>query len=97
MTEPARETIDTTATRERDGRRSLIGLARAELEAEVVSLGMAPFRARQIWHWIYNRGATSFDEMTTLSKDLRARLAERYALARPTIGREQHSADGTRK
>ena len=54
-------------------------------------------RARQLWHWIYWRGATDFDVMTTLSKDLRKRLSEVCTLARPEIVTEQISEDGTRK
>ena len=80
-----------------DGRRNLIGLDRAELEAEIVGLGEPPFRARQLWHWIYHRGATDFAEMTTLAKDFRARLAEAYVIGRPTVATAQASSDGTRK
>jgi len=75
----------------------LIGLSRAELEAELATLGAERFRARQLWHWIYNRGAMSFEAMTTLAKPFRAALAERYTLARPETVKAQHSIDGTRK
>ncbi|MEX2650093.1 MAG: 23S rRNA (adenine(2503)-C(2))-methyltransferase RlmN [Alphaproteobacteria bacterium] len=78
-------------------RRSLAGLDRAELAAEVAALGEAPFRARQLWHWIYHRGARDFSVMTTIAKGLRARLAETYSLARPAIVAAQTSHDGTRK
>ena len=54
-------------------------------------------RVQQIWHWLYVRGAQSFDEMTTLSKDLRATLDEHFTLARPEVAAEQISVDGTRK
>jgi 23S rRNA (adenine2503-C2)-methyltransferase len=54
-------------------------------------------RAAQIWQWIYGRGATDFSAMTNVSKELRARLAEHFALARPEIVSEQISEDGTRK
>jgi 23S rRNA (adenine2503-C2)-methyltransferase len=54
-------------------------------------------RSSQVWNWLYARGATDFDQMTTLSKELRATLAESYSLARPEIVTEQVSADGTRK
>ena len=69
-----------------EGRKNLIGLSRADLTAEIASLGEKPFRARQLWHWIYHRGARDFAEMTTLSKDFRARLAEHYVLSRPAGG-----------
>jgi len=80
-----------------DGRTNLIGLDRAELEAELARLGEPAFRARQLWHWIYHRGVTDFAAMTTLSKEFRARLAERYVVARPEVARALQSADGTRK
>jgi 23S rRNA (adenine2503-C2)-methyltransferase len=79
------------------GRRNLVGLSRQELEAEIAILGEPAFRARQLWHWIYHRGATDFAAMTTLSKDFRARLAETHALWRPQVATAQQSRDGTRK
>jgi 23S rRNA (adenine2503-C2)-methyltransferase len=80
-----------------DGRRNLVGLDRAELTAAVTGLGLEPFRARQLWHWIYHRGTTSFAEMTTLAKPVRERLAEHFVILRPEVSRDLHSADGTRK
>jgi len=80
-----------------DARRNLVGLDREELAREVADLGIEGFRGQQLWHWIYFRGARSFADMTTLSKPLRAALAERYVLDRPAIRVEQRSADGTRK
>jgi 23S rRNA (adenine2503-C2)-methyltransferase len=77
--------------------RPLVGLSRAELEAELAALGAAPFRARQVWHWIYHHGARSFDAMTTLAKGLREDLAAHYTLARPAVASAQESVDGTRK
>lgn len=76
----------------------LIGLSREELEAEIKKLGEKPFRAKQLWHWIYNQGKTDFSEMTSLGKDLRRKLAdEGYEAGRPEIVRELNSADRTRK
>jgi 23S rRNA (adenine2503-C2)-methyltransferase len=80
-----------------DGRRELIGLSRDELTAELAALGAPPFRARQLWSWIYVRGARSFEGMTDLSKEFRARLAERFVIGRPEITRHQQSVDGTQK
>ena len=54
-------------------------------------------RVQQLWHWIYFRGLTSFDAMTSVSKELRAVLAEHFTLARPEVVAEQVSVDGTRK
>jgi 23S rRNA (adenine2503-C2)-methyltransferase len=80
-----------------DGRTELTGLDRAELEAFAASLGEPAFRARQLWHWIYHRGVTDFDAMTSLAKSFRAKLAERATVGRPTIAIDRQSIDGTRK
>ena len=80
---------------------SLVGLSRAELSDVLGELGIAPaqrkMRVQQLWHWIYFRGATSFETMTTISKELRALLATRYTVDRPEVIAEQVSVDGTRK
>ncbi len=60
-------------------------------------LGEKPFRAKQLFRWVHQRGATSYDAMTDLSKDLRARLAQRAALVTVTKDLEQRSTDGTIK
>src|SRR3954453_10931341 len=80
-----------------DGRRNLVGLSRAELAEEMAAFGAEPFRARQLWHWVYHRGVTDFAAMTNLAKGFRERLAEGHELSRPEISRAQLSADGTRK
>jgi 23S rRNA (adenine2503-C2)-methyltransferase len=80
-----------------DSRRELIGLSREELGVEMAAFGAASFRARQLWHWLYHRGASDFAAMTTLAKDFRAALAERYRIGRPDLARGQISIDGTRK
>ena len=76
---------------------SLVGLTRAELAEVVKGLGEPAFRIKQLWHWIYFRGATDFAAMTNISKDVRARLAERYTLTRPLAVHALQSVDGTRK
>lgn len=80
-----------------DGRRELVGLSRAELEAEMAALGEKPFRAKQLWHWIYHQGVRDFAAMSTIAKPLQARLAGRYVIGRPGVATEQTSQDGTRK
>jgi 23S rRNA (adenine2503-C2)-methyltransferase len=77
--------------------RNLVGLGREALAAEMAEFGAEPFRARQLWHWIYNRGATDFGVMTSLSKPFRERLSARYELSRPAVSRSLVSTDGTRK
>jgi 23S rRNA (adenine2503-C2)-methyltransferase len=78
-------------------RRNLVGLGRAALAAEMANFGAEPFRARQLWHWIYHRGVTDFAVMTSLSRVFRERLAEHYELPRPIVSRALTSSDGTRK
>ncbi len=80
-----------------DDRVDLVGLSRAELTACLAGIGEKPFRTKQLWHWIYHQGETDFARMTSLSKGLRATLAERFVISRPRIADEQNSADGTRK
>ncbi|MBI3514801.1 MAG: 23S rRNA (adenine(2503)-C(2))-methyltransferase RlmN [Proteobacteria bacterium] len=75
----------------------LVGLSREALGAELAALDEPRFRANQLWHWIYHRGATDFERMTTLAKSLRAKLAERYVVGRPAIRQDLKSVDATRK
>jgi 23S rRNA (adenine2503-C2)-methyltransferase len=79
------------------GKTDLVGLGREALAAELAALDEPAFRARQLWHWIYHRGATDFDRMTSLSKAFRARLAERFVVGRPGVASALTSFDGTRK
>ena len=80
---------------------SLVGLTRAQLSALLGAVGVPEaqrkMRVQQLWHWIYFRGLTSFDAMTSVSKELRAELAGKFTLDRPEVVAEQISVDGTRK
>lgn len=76
---------------------SLIGYNLEEISKIVEDLGEKPFRAKQLWYWIYNQGVQSFDLMTNLSKELRTRLEETYTLERSQITKELISFDETRK
>jgi len=80
---------------------SLIGLTRAELADALGTLGVPEgqrkMRVQQLWHWIYFRGLTDFESMTSVSKELRAALADYFTLDRPEVVAEQVSVDGTRK
>jgi 23S rRNA (adenine2503-C2)-methyltransferase len=80
-----------------DNRTNLIGLDRDQLVAEMAAMGEKPFRAKQLWHWIYDQGVTDFGLMTTIAKGMRQRLAERYVVARPRVVTEQTSTDNARK
>ena len=78
-------------------KKELIGLSKDELSAEIAAIGEKPFRAKQLWQWIYYRGETDFADMSNLSKDLRAKLAANFTITRPKIITEQLSTDKTRK
>ncbi|HLQ92660.1 MAG TPA: 23S rRNA (adenine(2503)-C(2))-methyltransferase RlmN [Xanthobacteraceae bacterium] len=82
-------------------RPSLVGLSRAQLAEALATLGLPPaqckMRVQQIWHWLYVRGATRFDQMTSISKELHVALDAKFTLDRPQVVAEQISADGTRK
>ncbi|GAB6126627.1 dual-specificity RNA methyltransferase RlmN [Humidesulfovibrio idahonensis] len=79
-------------------RTNLLNLTRSELEAFVVDeLKQPRFRSDQLWHWIWHKGALGFGDMTNLSKDLKAKLAERASLDRPQIDVVRQSVDGTIK
>ncbi len=80
-----------------EGRRELVGLSRAEMEAEMAAIGEKPFRARQLWHWIYHQGERDFSRMSTIARPLQQKLAERFTIGRPGVATEQTSRDGTRK
>src|SRR4051794_8227590 len=80
---------------------SLVGLSRSEMAEHLSMIGVAAaqrkMRVQQLWHWIYVRGAKSFEEMTSISKGMRTQLEAHFTVARPEVAAEQISADGTRK
>ncbi|MCA8928484.1 MAG: 23S rRNA (adenine(2503)-C(2))-methyltransferase RlmN [Alphaproteobacteria bacterium] len=76
---------------------NLIGLDRQDLAEALAPVGVEGFRVRQIWQWLYHRGATDFEQMTNLSKAVRAVLAEHCAIVRPAVSLHQQSSDGTQK
>jgi len=80
---------------------SLAGRDRAGLADALASIGVPErerkMRVAQLWHWIYFRGTRDFDEMSSVSKHLRAKLKDHFTLERPEVAVEQVSADGTRK
>jgi 23S rRNA (adenine2503-C2)-methyltransferase len=80
-----------------DLRRNLIGLSRDGLKTALAEAGLEPFRAAQIWQWIYWHGVTDFGRMTNIAKKARDRLADQFVIERPSIVTEQRSVDGTRK
>ena len=84
------------------GKPSLTGMTRdalkqALIEGAGVEERKAKMRADQLWRWVHHHGATDFDAMTNVSKDLRAVLEQNFTLARPQIVERLVSVDGTRK
>ena len=68
-----------------------------ELKQELISLGEKPYRAEQIFNWLYIEKVKSFDEMTNLSLELREKLKQNYTMCNFEILRKQESSDGTKK
>ncbi len=84
-----------------DGRIDLIGLGKDALRQTLLDAGMelrqAKLRSKQIWHWLYNRGATEFSAMSDISKTMHPWLEQRFVIGRPEVVEAQVSTDGTRK
>ncbi|WP_298361138.1 23S rRNA (adenine(2503)-C(2))-methyltransferase RlmN [uncultured Litoreibacter sp.] len=84
-----------------DGPANLIGLTREQLREALLAAGtpekQVKMRANQLWQWLYQKGVRDFAEMTNLSKDYRATLAENFVIALPEVVTRELSEDGTRK
>ena len=84
-----------------DGPLNLLGLTRDALRDTFIAAGTsekeAKMRTGQLWQWIYQKGVRQFDEMTNLSKEYRALLAENFVITLPEVVSKQISVDGTRK
>jgi len=89
------------AQRRADGRIELVGLSkdaiRAALESEGLEAKQAKLRAKQLWHWIYNRGVSDFAAMSDVAKVQQPWFAEHFVISRPEVIEAQVSSDGTRK
>jgi 23S rRNA (adenine2503-C2)-methyltransferase len=84
-----------------DGKIDLVGLSKAEMREALTTAGLdargAKLRAKQIWHWVYNRGVTDFALMTDIARAQQPWLTDRFVIGRPEIVEAQVSVDGTRK
>jgi 23S rRNA (adenine2503-C2)-methyltransferase len=84
-----------------DGRVELVGLSKDQIRAALEAAGLEPkqakLRAKQIWHWIYNRGVSEFASMSDIAKPQRPWFADRFVISRPEVVEAQVSSDGTRK
>ena len=89
------ETVDSVATQ--SPRVNLLGMSQVKLAQFFQDLGEKSFRVQQVMKWIHHEGVQSFDEMTNLSKALRAKLNECAEVREPEVTLEKISKDGTRK
>jgi len=93
--------VPRAATARADGKVDLVGLAKDQIRGELAAAGLEPkqakLRAKQIWHWIYNRGVTDFAGMSDIAKLQRGWFTDRFTISRPEVVEAQVSTDGTRK
>jgi 23S rRNA (adenine2503-C2)-methyltransferase len=98
---PITQDVLTISRKAPEGPQNLIGLCRDQMRDALIAAGtaekQAKMRAGQIWQWIYHWGIRDFDQMTNLSKDYRAMLAETFVIELPEVVTRQISDDGTRK
>ncbi|MEC8052229.1 MAG: 23S rRNA (adenine(2503)-C(2))-methyltransferase RlmN [Myxococcota bacterium] len=94
---PALARLDELAADPPTGKPSLIGYTREELTEFIKNAGEKSFRADQLYNALFARGLTSLQDVTTLSKSLRAELESHFTVDRPTIDQVEASTDGTRK
>lgn len=98
MTEVSSSTSPTFAeVAEGSAKMNLLGLSEAKLVAFFESIGEKKFRAIQVMKWIHQLGADNFDDMTNVSKDLRAKLKNIAEIRLPEVVQQFDSTDGTRK
>ena len=79
-------------------KQELLGVSLPRLQAFFERLGEKPFRARQVFEWIYKKNVTDFESMSNLSQELRDRLAREFKVSSLSPARKQVSQrDGTTK
>ena len=100
-TTPITQNFVTVPRKLPDGPINLVGLTREALKEALIIAGspekQVKMRLGQLWQWIYEKGVRDFEQMTNLSKDYRAFLAEHFVIAIPEVVSKQVSRDGTRK
>lgn len=78
-------------------KKDIRALSKKELQDFFENIGDKPFRGTQVYEWLWNKGAHSFDEMTNISKETRAHLDENFVINHIKVDHLQKSADGTIK
>jgi len=86
-----------SSARTEDGRVNLKMMSEADLEDFVSSIGQPAYRGRQLFHWMYGKGAGDFSEMTSLPKSFRERLTESASIHSFDVQAMQQGGDGTMK
>jgi 23S rRNA (adenine2503-C2)-methyltransferase len=76
---------------------NIIGLNVPQLKEAFAPLGLEPFRAAQVFQWVYRHGLHDFAGMSNLSEKNRQTLAEHFKIERPAMAKAQVSIDGTQK
>ena len=76
---------------------NLLGMSLTNMEDFFISIGEKPYRAKQVFQWIHQKGISDFSKMTNLSKELQKMLAGISEIKAPEIVYEKDSKDGTRK
>ncbi|WP_108815618.1 23S rRNA (adenine(2503)-C(2))-methyltransferase RlmN [Loktanella sp. Alg231-35] len=98
---PITQDVLTIPRKAPEGPQNLIGLSRDQMRDALIAAGtsekQAKMRVGQIWQWIYHWGLRDFEQMTNLSKEYRAMLAETFVIELPEVVTRQISDDGTRK
>lgn len=89
--------VEAAAVQDGVAKTNLLGMPEAKLVAFFETIGEKKFRAIQVMKWIHQLGAETFDEMTNVSKDLRAKLNKCAEIKAPEVERQLDSVDGTRK
>lgn len=99
MQAPIIKTADTaeTSAEALAAKPNLVGMSREQIKHAITPLGIEPFRAKQIWQWIYAQGATDFSQMSSIKKETQAQLAEQFSIERAGIARNAVSFDQTQK
>lgn len=78
-------------------KQNLLGMQLKELETFFISINERPFRSKQVFQWVHQKGASEFSEMTNLSKELQSKLNELAEIKVPEVIFEKDSIDGTKK
>src|SRR6478735_8300731 len=82
---------------EAGSKRDIRKLKQDELKDYFVQLGEKAFRAQQVYEWLWNKAAKSFDQMTNLSVELRDKLKDHFVINHIKVDKMQRSEDGTIK